>query len=639
MNKIMNAIDGQFMRLMIIFLTLFMLFSALSINVCALYIKTDIANHILYDMENRTYFIEIINDQPDKILVEIIPDIEIKEFLIIKQEHVLIEPHSSKKIYIHIVTSNYSNIGRYTGFIRVIGKETEKKIPLSIDITEKVITLLDLEIKPISEDMPRGGPYRFSIVLFNVAGTTKPVEVRLRYEIRDIETDLPLYTESDNLSVVKVTSFDKMLSIDNLSSGEYYLQVTAEYYDKTVKDSANFRVIKPFWTRDKLNAILVLVFGLVLLGLFLHARRLYFERKNARVRYVFPLDFASLPRKTATSFWLGRVAETKVQTFIDPKELNTHSIVAGATGSGKSVAASLLVEEALIKGIPVVIFDPTAQWTGMVRPCKDKNILDRYKDFGLDPDRDPKQFRGFILKMVDPSVRIDIKKYINPGEVTIFDLSGLYQNEYDLAVRRIIDSIFMQSWEEYAGLRLLIVFDEVHRLLEKYGGGGGYTSLERACREFRKWGIGLVMVSQITSDFKEAVAGNILTEIQMNTKAIEDISRIGKKYGEEYSKRVTREKVGTGMLQNPKYNDGKPYFVEFRPPFHSPHKLLDDELKAYVDYAHILESMEQKIKALKAEGKDVSEFELELKLSWNKLKEGRFRMVKIYIESLEDKLT
>ena len=55
-------------------------------------------------------------------------------------------------------------------------------------------------------------------------------------------------------------------------------------------------------------------------------------------------------------------------------ELKTHILTAGATGSGKTVSAMAIVEELLDKKIPVVVFDPTAQWTGFVRPCKDQNL-------------------------------------------------------------------------------------------------------------------------------------------------------------------------------------------------------------------------------------------------------------------------
>ena len=66
-----------------------------------------------------------------------------------------------------------------------------------------------------------------------------------------------------------------------------------------------------------------------------------------------------------------------------------------------------------------------------------------------------------------------------------------------------------------------MVYDEVHRLLAKFGGTGhGILQLERACREFRKWGIGLVLISQMLGDFVENIHANIATEVQIRLQTI-----------------------------------------------------------------------------------------------------------------------
>jgi hypothetical protein len=58
-------------------------------------------------------------------------------------------------------------------------------------------------------------------------------------------------------------------------------------------------------------------------------------------------------------------------------------------------------------------------------------------------------------------------------------------------------------------------------------------------------------------------------------------------------------------------------------------------MKMYKEFAAKLDNIEMKIEFMKREGKDVFDIELELKLAKDKLKQGRFRMAKIYIESLE----
>ena len=169
-------------------------------------------------------------------------------------------------------------------------------------------------------------------------------------------------------------------------------------------------------------------------------------------------------------------------------------------------------------------------------------------------------------------------------------------------------------------------------------GKGGYIALEKGAREFRKWGIGMVMVSQVLADFKEELKGNVLTEVQLHTKSLSDVDRVRDKYGEEYASRLTKLEIGTGMLQNPKYNKGNPILVQFRPVKHESHKILDKELETYKEFDSILTMVDGTIEDMKKKGIDTFDIELEFKLAKDKLKEGRFKMAEIYTESLLESL-
>ncbi|MCK4429653.1 MAG: DUF853 family protein, partial [Candidatus Aenigmarchaeota archaeon] len=384
------------------------------------------------------------------------------------------------------------------------------------------------------------------------------------------------------------------------------------------------------WTQQRTIPVIILILTLLLSLGFWYAHKYYKAYLMKKARYINPVDYSKLPSE---GLEIGRIAETKKKAFINPKELTAHSIVAGSTGAGKSVSASIIAEACLNSKIPVIVFDPTAQWTGFVKACKDKDILKKYKQFNM---KDPKPFKGLIYEITRPDEKLSLKEYMHPGEITVFVLNRLTTKEYDAAVVNIINSIFGEEWEESPELKLLVVFDEVHRLLKKYGGEKGYLALEQACREFRKWGIGLVMCSQVTADFKEAVAGNILTEIQMNTKSMSDIDRISLKYGKDYAAKITKQDIGTGMIQNPRYNEGKPYFISFRPPLHSPHKILDADLNEYMRLTKDIKELEGKIKKLSKDERE--NFELELRLAKDKLKTGRFRVTEIYLEGVRKRV-
>ena len=257
-------------------------------------------------------------------------------------------------------------------------------------------------------------------------------------------------------------------------------------------------------------------------------------------------------------------------------------------------------------------------------------------------------FKGNIVYVTDPLMDIDIKKYMKPGEVTIFVLTKLQikppsspdgklaPSPLELFIANTVQRIFDANLDESPKLRLLVVYDEVHRLLPKFGGAGlGFTYIERGAREFRKWGVGLVLISQVLSDFVGEIKANIGTEIQMRTKYEGDLQRIEFKFGQNALRSVVKASIGTGMVHSAEYNNGMPYFVTFRPLLHDVVRLSDDELAKYKSYVEKFEGLERRIESLKKAGLDVFDMELELDLAKEKLKKGSFNLVDIYLESLE----
>ncbi len=556
-------------------------------------------------------------------------------FIAIDENFVELDMGEEKFVPIYVTIPVSTDPSVYTGEIVINAEGYTQRIPVTITVPFAGTLYLDVVVESLTKKVNPNGTAIFHILVYNL-GFRKKVNITANYLTKELETGNVIYEEHEERTIEASLPLIKNVHIpENATLGDYSYEVEIEFYGQKISSADTFRVVKPFWNpaRVRFVFIIIIIIASVLVGYYV--RKLYKDWRLSKVRYIFPTDPKTLPKG---ELQVGEIAETNQKTTFEINELKTHVLTAGATGSGKSVSAMILVEELLEKKIPVVVFDPTAQWTGFVRPCKDPNLLKFYKKFGMNL-RDVKPYKGMIYEVKDPKVRIDFKKYMNPGEISVFTLNKLKPGEYDQAVKTIVNTIFQQGWEESTKLQLVIVFDEVHRLLEKYGGKGGYIALERACREFRKWGIGLIMVSQVLSDFKEAIKGNVLTEIQLHTKSLGDLQRIEKKFGEDYAKKVTRLEVGVGMVQNPKYNKGKPYFVSFRPTYHSPHKIPDKELEMYKEYEGMLEEMENKIKKLKKSGKDVFGLNVELKLAKDKLKKGRFRMAKIYIDSLTKSLS
>ena len=73
-----------------------------------------------------------------------------------------------------------------------------------------------------------------------------------------------------------------------------------------------------------------------------------------------------------TTFYLGRRynPQTKSTTpdvvYYDSRDLTTHAVVVGMTGSGKTGLCVNLLEEAIIDNIPSIIIDPKGDITNLM---------------------------------------------------------------------------------------------------------------------------------------------------------------------------------------------------------------------------------------------------------------------------------
>jgi hypothetical protein len=605
-------------------------------------VTTSIGNIRIHPGENKTYLFSVRNKAAGNLTVSL--DVQgLDEFIFPEKGLLEIPYNSSETIDIVVSVPDRMGTGTYTGSILVTGGGKTQEIPVTMTVSVEAKDLLSLNIDILTPNVNPGGKLRFEVELRNL-GLPPGFNVSLVYAIREGESVRTVSELNESVLLEDYLIFTKLIGIGESNPvGQYYLEVWAYFSEgKSVKEVAVFNLSEPYWSswEGRLILLVLSILGVGIISYYGWSR--YRKWKLEKARYIFPMDYRKMPQGGRDSFWIGRIAETERKAWFNPDDLTTHLLIAGATGSGKSVSASVFVEEALDRNVPVIVFDPTAQWTGFVKALEDQNLMKYYGMFGMDP-KSVRPFKGMIFEVADPQellldLRRGFKRYLEPGEVTVFTLDRLKPGQYDEAVNMIIDSLFGMSWEESATLKVIVVFDEVHRLLEKYGGKGGYVALEKAAREFRKWGIGIIMCSQVLADFKEAIAGNVLTEVQLNTKSIADIQKVEAKYGGEYARKISRQGVGIGMLQNPKYNDGKPYFVNFRPTWHNPHKISGKEMEIYKEFAGRLEKVESMIEQLRKAGKDTFDIELELKLARDKLKQGRFRMAQIYITSLEQHL-
>lgn len=530
----------------------------------------------------------------------------------------------------------------YNGTLNLSGG-INLEIPLSVEVIDKdkiPIQALLLSLSVPDRKLYSGSTLTFRNDLTNLL-SDQQYPVKLIYSIQSLDGKETLWAYSTNVFIQTSLSIIKNVELPgDLKEGDYVIRVTAEYLDLTSSASYVFTVNLPFYQYILFGKIRVWQAALMLLGVLSIILAVIIIRKKmeAKKRYHLKVESGEIPKLGPRSIWVGKIAETETRAYMNLENFKTHTIVAGSTGGGKSFSAQVIIEEMLLKDTAIIVFDPTAQWTGMLRKLTNKGLMGIYPSFGMKPT-DAKAFTGNIRQITNARELIDVRKYMKPGEIQIFACHKLDPKEIDMFVANTVREVFHANFDESEPLRLVLVYDEVHRLLPKFGGSGeGFLQIERACREFRKWGIGVVLISQVLADFVGQIKANINTEVQMRTRDEGDLERIKVKYGGDILQSLVKASVGTGMVQNAAYNRGRPYFITFRPIMHSVARLTDDEIALYNKYNEQISQLAYELEQLEEQKQDVFDLKMELKLALDKVKAGNFNMVQIYIEGLEPRV-
>ncbi len=586
--------------------------------------------------------ITITNNGEQDVTVNFALEGEIVKSATLNQRTLLVDALSSNTGTVRLLGQNVS---LYFGSLEVTGPGVSKKVQINLSVTDEKgapVEALALEIEPITERAKIGKIFDFKVSLINLL-SGKKYNVTVRYSIDRLD-DATTYTFEKSFfeesEVVELdttqTSIKNFNMPDFIRPGRYVINVKAEYLGLESSASRTFKVVEPFM--DHLILGILPVRWVIFVGFFLlcgiGGYLYYLKKKAGQKRYVVKLDVDTLPKPGPRTIFLGYIAETTTRTYFDLEAFTTHSLIAGSTGGGKTVSAEVIVEEALEKGISVMVFDPTAQWSGFLRKNVDKRFLSLYPKFGM-KKTEARGYNGNVRQIMNAREMIDVKKYMRPGEISVFTINKLDPEGADILAANTIREMFHANFPESPELKLLVIFDEVHRLLPKYGGSGqGFIQIERAAREFRKWGVGLILISQVLKDFIGETKANINTEIQMRTRDQGDLDRIKTKYGGYMLQSLLKAATGTGMFENAQYNKGNPYFVSLRPLKHMHARLSDDELDKYNKYNDMLDELDFQIDSLEKENVDVFDLKLEHKMALDKVKSGSFNMVDIYLEGL-----
>ncbi|MDY6788882.1 MAG: helicase HerA-like domain-containing protein, partial [Candidatus Nanohaloarchaea archaeon] len=191
----------------------------------------------------------------------------------------------------------------------------------------------------------------------------------------------------------------------------------------------------------------------------------YLKRGSGRGKYGVGFYEEALPteEEPGGSAELGKISDHGGTAYFDLDQLKKHVMVSGATGSGKTVTAQVIAEEALEQGKNVIVLDPTAQWSGFLRKNETDSMLEKYSEFGMDEEEDARSYNGNIRAINSPEEDIDIQEILqseeDSGEIVVFSLHKLEHKDIARFLNSMIEQVFDANMEEKDHLDTLIVLD------------------------------------------------------------------------------------------------------------------------------------------------------------------------------------
>ena len=246
--------------------------------------------------------------------------------------------------------------------------------------------------------------------------------------------------------------------------------------------------------------------------------------------------------------------------------------ISGTTGSGKTYAGRILIEEAARhKRLNILVLDPRNQAVGLLVPEDRAAILQLYREFGIEMGK----ARGFAFNYYSPGIHCGFDLPRNLSKLglgrSIVSFKGLTDLERCRGFTEILAAVFRRySEEESASLQLLILVEEAQLFTKKKvdeeakkTGEGAERALDRIIREGRKYGLCTIVSSQTIRDFAYDSAS---IRQNTNTKVFLHNSDREINYAADFigdGRRLLRLKRGTAIVFNSEWGALE---VRFRPP-------------------------------------------------------------------------
>ncbi len=274
--------------------------------------------------------------------------------------------------------------------------------------------------------------------------------------------------------------------------------------------------------------------------------------KMMHIHSTADLNEASILKSAENGIYIGDEPKFKLPVFLNfENSINNHMFVVGMTGSGKSYfLKSLLLKMSLIHNYSAFIIDFTGE----------------YNEFA---------------KFMFAEEVTDFNPHICNGNVSYADLSEMKENDRINVAEKYLNSIINAAeLEKTAKCTRFVILDEAWKLLSRG------SILRKLIREGRKYGIGIIMASQMLEDVDSTVMENTATIVVFRLQDKRSLSNLAKNYNlpQEMIRAVQNLEVGSCLvIRLGKDSLRNTLFVE-RIPGRAPPRLIGIRLRGYMDF-------------------------------------------------------
>ncbi|SIS00997.1 ATP-binding protein [Natronorubrum thiooxidans] len=214
--------------------------------------------------------------------------------------------------------------------------------------------------------------------------------------------------------------------------------------------------------------------------------------------------------------------------------LTGRGFVTGKSGSGKSNTASVIAEELLEAGFPLLIVDTDGEYYGLK---EEYEMLHAGADEECDIQIGPEHAEQMASLALEENVPV------------ILDVSGyLDEDVADELLRKIARQLFVK--EKKLKKPFLLVVEEVHEYIPE-GGGVGETGnlLIKISKRGRKHGLGILGISQRPADVKKDFITQANWLVWHRLTWDNDTKVVGRIIDTEYSELVSELNDGQAFVQ------------------------------------------------------------------------------------------